>query len=251
LGYKRKHTEEDRPSIVHPFWNIIFVDKDGKIPYVMFLNYKEKYADFDKKDIICFARIGYDLNKEKITTGLIEMRIIHQSEYQVRLPDFVQKEIRYAEIYTCIRDIYHRPTHHDDSHELLCAPVKASDRNEAIKKILEGYNEKIIKYHKTIKEYYKGVFKGDIEKSINNILHAKGEMIYAQRLIELVKVNDFYDSKNAFSHTYNSFEDFDEHITTMHESKRSEEMATLTGLMCILTIAMIIFMAFSLGYQVL
>jgi hypothetical protein len=232
--YIKKHIETDLQSETFPYWDIIRVDNEGRIPYVLFFQYIKRVSIVDSGYAICFGKADYDFNEKNVTTGLIKIEILSPTN---GLSEEC-KEMLYAEIYVCVRDIYHRHTHHKESHEMLCPPVKTLDRNEAIKIIPDEYNEKIIKNHIIIKSYYNKSPK----QAISDLLRVKGEMIYAQRFIELVNLDDHL--KQSFHHAYNSFEDFDKYINAMHEVERSGEMRSLTFAIYLLTAAMVVFTVF-------
>ena len=107
-----------------------------------------------------------------------------------QISDKIQPRVA-RRIYILIRDVYHSHTHHEkngDSHLLL---VLSDNKEDAIKKLLNQYDEKIISYHKTIKIDVKD--HNGFSEAIKLITSAKGEMNYALHFITLMKddVDDF------------------------------------------------------------
>ena len=108
--------------------------------------------------------------------GILEMNIKHQEKIKLER-DVIRR------VYIIIRDIYHHHTFHEDGTihgDILLKPVVAENEEEAIKKINEGFQFKIINYLKIIKAI-KTIMK--LESSSKLITTAKGEMVYALSFI--------------------------------------------------------------------
>ena len=106
--------------------------------------------------------------------------------------------------YIVIRDVYHSHTHHDMYDDILLHPVLADNKKDAIEKLLNQYERKIITYHKAIKIDIKG--HNDFNAAINLITLSKGEMGYASALVALQseQIDGFESYKNVFLNSFQS-----------------------------------------------
>ncbi len=172
---KEPHIEKDIKNRAGlKFYIKIILDASGKkIEGVQFLNP-------DSKTIICSGDIKFFPNWYNTLTGLIEIHNIKINEeyieksveniekdeiiktlekkYNIKtdkdhIKNFKKKMIR--EIYVCVRDIYHKHTHHDDSHDLQLDIVESSDIEGAIKEIINQYENKLNKHILQMKDIYK------------------------------------------------------------------------------------------------
>ncbi|MBI4680825.1 MAG: hypothetical protein HY753_06405 [Nitrospirae bacterium] len=95
-------------------------------------------------------------------------------------------------IFDIIRDIYHDHVHHGKDSDCKLSPVIAKDEDEAVKKLLNQYQNKIIEYHKDFKLikncFYLSparIFKLKSKKQLYFLTTGSGEFIYAQSFINL------------------------------------------------------------------
>lgn len=219
-SYSKEHIEDDKIDDPKKFLHIIFVDNRNKVSYVLFSKYKEKVTDISKEEVR-FGKIEYDFNKNNIATGLIKTEIIYPCYTPSEKSDM---EASYKEIYVCVRDVYHDHSFHQKGHDLLLPPVEASDKTDAVEAILNIYEDKVLGYHRILKSFLDDKKPKSVKKVIKFIFLAKGEMIYAQRFIELVDEERFIPFKTVFIHAYNSFEDFNKNIIAMYEFEGSEKI---------------------------
>lgn len=178
-----KDTQEENSKVV------IFVDNKYKIIRVIIFNKKQEVA--------AIATCEIDNN------GLVKISFSYQPKQGLNKIELEKIEKNIAiQVYIIIRDIYHQHTHHEygkDHSDILLPPVQAKNDKEAIKKINDKYQEKIITYHEKLHEILKdptqipyGFF--------DEIKHAKGEMTYAISFIKLFKDKIKHYEKYHFSY---------------------------------------------------
>lgn len=148
---------------------VISIDKEYKITDVFIFD--------DKRELERWVKCKIENN------GLVEMNVGYQ-----RIEGSEDSVI--TDAYIIIRDIYHQHTHHkhgEKDADILLSPVLAEDDKEAIKKINEKFQKKIIARHRRIITWSK---KGkDLSTSSEIITKAKGELTYAISFVELFKNN--------------------------------------------------------------
>jgi hypothetical protein len=149
-------------------------------------------------------------NLEEFTLGKIEgIEDTRLVKYSISEPGFFKKVSPYV-VFGLVRDYYHEHIYAHYADRLL-SPVRSDSKEEAVNLIKNQYEEKIISYHKFIKEQLEGVSQGresftyrelaDIRHEIGN---AKGEMIHALSFAELFCLEP--RTKEAIRNSLDSFE---------------------------------------------
>lgn len=203
---KKPHIEKDiKDGKERKFDRKIILDVDKKIKQIQIFDYENKR--------IGGGNIKFFSNLYNTLTGLIEIydldidknyvktiiSDIKEREDIKKLPSYLFLNEKYIEknlktllireIYVCVRDVYHKHTHHDDSHDLHLNVIEASDTKDAIEKIIKQFENKANEHILRMNDIYKN-YKNK-EKSLSEagwydrFILATGEMIYAQRFIEL------------------------------------------------------------------
>jgi len=121
-------------------------------------------------------------------------------------------------IYISIRDFYHSHTHHTKHDDILLKPIRADSKRKAVEKILIQYEEKIIYYHKIIKEDLGQ--DSEFEQARDLITKAEGEMTYASAFTRLLK-DCIEDSEKPTKIPENTFEVHKETADNTSKSKPS------------------------------
>jgi len=246
LIYISEHKEEIKRPYEY-FWRIIFIDAaTWEIPYFIITKKKEEIKELKKEDVLCVTSINFLTNKKGIPTGLLKIF----SEYISECADKKQmKENLIREVYFSVKGIYHSHTHHSSSIHLLDI-VKSEDQSDAIKKIIGYFEGKIISYHHEIRlglfeRGFKYISEESIERNFKTFTIAEGEMIYAQRFIELhdqeiqeagLQPNDI---KNEFKHAIKSIRMLEQNAIKIIESWRNKQIRTLTVIGAALALIMI------------
>jgi len=170
-------------------------------------------------------------------TGLVNIGLA----YPVGFPGEYQL-IKQAYIIT--KEVYHFHTHHKKTKDLLLKPVgieQTANRINAIGKIIDHYDEKIIKYHRTIKINVDS--KKSLGDAITLIVKAKGEMTYGRafgKLFEREIENGAKSYLFAFSNALKSIDILANGIELTHHAELAEETSKLTHLIIGLTLAIVI-----------
>lgn len=155
----------------------------------------KKVAIFSHSTKLIEATASVKINSQ----GLVEF------EFEQSSPDM---EIYSKPIFITIRDFYHQHVYTSATDTPL-KPVYAQNQTEAINLIFYQYKEKIIDYHRIIKNmsvYRGGVFGLPRKKMalVDDISSACGEMIYATSFIKLF--NFPLRCLESVEQAYNSFE---------------------------------------------
>ncbi|CAD7776855.1 MAG: hypothetical protein KBONHNOK_00965 [Candidatus Methanoperedenaceae archaeon GB50] len=214
-GYRRYY-EDDKDAKENKKFKIIVCIRKHKINHVFAFDSKGEI----KAHAVCLIH----------DDGIVEIKVI-----DVKLPDQptdrqVQniRERVAIHIYISIRDFYHSHTHHAKHDDMLLKPVQADNKKEAAEKILTQYEEKIIFYHKQIKEDI-GPDKS-FEDARDLITKAEGEMIYASAFTRLLKdsIDDFELYLSVFSNAISSIKILAEDIESKYISKLTQDTNELT-----------------------
>ncbi len=138
-------------------------------------------------------------------------------------------------IYILIRNVYHSHTHHGAYDDLLLKPVIADNKKEAIEKILNQYEKKIIEYHRTIKDDIEN--EKDFPLAIKQITKSNGEMAYALAFTELTKLQikepESYNS--IFSNSIQSINVLAKETELIYNNSLSRSLNGLTIAILVLT----------------
>ena len=140
------------------------------------------------------------------------------------------------QVYIIIRDVYHHHTHHELQEEILLLPEHAKDKTDAIKKIINQYQEKIITYHTVIRRYINDEREFDTPRDL--VVKAKGEMIYASAFVKLFR-GDIEEHQSYSSVFSNAFES----INVLASDIESAYTDRLTRIIIGLTIGILVFTA--------
>ncbi|RZN16458.1 MAG: hypothetical protein EF812_00045 [Methanosarcinales archaeon] len=167
--------------------------------------------------------------------GLVKIELDHKT---VPVGEKIQPEVA-KRVYISIRDAYHSHTHHTKYEDILLKPVLAANKDEAVERLLDQYDEKIIHYHKVIKpdiESYK-----DFDEARNLIGRAKGEMTYAVSFTRLFKryINDFELYISVFSNSFQSITTLAETIESIYTNNLSKYTHDMTRALNALTLAIV------------
>ena len=173
------YRRQDYDDVTNKIYKAILCVKDYKIKHIFMYDSEGKIKTIANCSIYDNGLVKIDLNSDT-----------------AQISDKIQPIAK--RIYILIRDVYHSHTHHEkngDSH----LPLVLSDyKKDAIEKLLNQYDEKIINYHKYIKIDVKN--HNDFSYAIKLITAAKGEMNYALHFVTLMKdyVDDFKSYKSSF-----------------------------------------------------
>ncbi len=241
---KEPHIEKDIKNRAGlKFYIEIILDASGKkIEGVQFFNQDNKT---DNKTIICSGDIKFFPNLHNTLTGLIEIHNIKINEEYIEksveniekdeIIKTLEKKNFIREIYVCVRDIYHKHTHHDDSHDLQLDIVESSDIEGAIKEIINQYENKLNKHILQMKDIYEIYKYTDASLSdvdwYDKFIFVTGEMIYAQRFIELHEGKLPADKEYLtfqFKHGETILNNYKEVINEKIESQRNKQILKLT-----------------------
>ncbi len=166
--------------------------------------------------------------------GLITLKLEYPDErYAWKEHEMIEQ------FYIIARDLYHTHTHHKEHEDLLLNPVIAKNKKDAIGKILDQYDEKIIKYHKRIRPSIRPHEKFDFATKL--IVAAKSEMTYASRFVNLFKEN--IENPEArlfvFSNALQSINILANEIESAYTARLNTETVKLTHLITGLTLAIV------------
>ncbi len=184
---------------------------------------------FNKENNLEAHAIVHDVGKK----GLIVFQLKYPEE------KYAWKEHEMAnQFYIIIRDVYHHHTHHEAHEDLLLKPIIAKDKKDAIGKILNQYDEKIINYLKKIKP---GMYINHIDFAEDLIVASKGEMTYASYFINLFKedVENHEARSFVFSNALQSINILANKIEVAYTAGLSTETTKLTHLITRLTLAIV------------
>ena len=181
ICYMREDIEDENSNR----YKVIICSKDSKIEHVLFFDGKNNLKAHAQCSIC--------------DDGFVEMKLDDDS---ATISDRIKPDVA-ERVYIVIRDVYHSHTHHDKYDDLLLHPVLADNKKDAIEKLLNQYERKIITYHKAIKVDVKEY---DFNDAINLITRAKGEMGYASALVVQQReyIDDFESYKNVFLNSLQS-----------------------------------------------
>lgn len=185
---------------------VIFVDKEYKIIRVLIFNSRHELRSIT----IC------EIDRK----GIVKIFPSYRFQLKLKLDLNIVRDT-----YIAIRDIYHQHTHHKcgQKHgDILLPPLLAESRAEAIKKINDTFQRKIIKYHKMIKETS---LEKKLDVSSDVIKEAKGEMTYAISFIELFKgeINNYNEYHFSYLNAIRAIDilarDIELHYTSYNDKK--------------------------------
>ena len=181
ICYMREDLEDENSNR----YKVIICSKDYKIEHVLFFD-GENNLKAHAQCSIC-------------DDGFVEIKLDDDS---ATISDRIKPDVA-ERVYIVIRDVYHSHTHHDKYDDLLLHPVLADNKKDAIEKLLNQYERKIITYHKAIKIDMKEY---DFNAAINLITLAKGEMGYASALLvqQSKHIDEFESYKNVFLNSLQS-----------------------------------------------
>ena len=181
ICYMREDLEDENSNR----YKVIIGSKDYKIEHVLFFD-GENNLKAHAQCSIC-------------DDGFVEIKLDDDS---ATISDRIKPDVA-ERVYIVIRDVYHSHTHHDKYDDLLLHPVLADNKKDAIEKLLNQYERKIITYHKAIKIDMKEY---DFNAAINLITLAKGEMGYASALLvqQSKHIDEFESYKNVFLNSLQS-----------------------------------------------
>jgi len=160
--------------------------------------------------------------------GLVE--IILDSDI-VTLNDEIKSAVAKA-IYMLILDIYDSYTIRKDG-ELTLRPVLADNKKEAIEKLLNQYDRKIILYHRYIKidTNYKC-----FDEAIDLVILAKKDMEYASRFVLLMK--EYIDDFESIIDSFHSISLLLDEVKFKYNNNMSKLLNRLTYIIILLTLPM-------------
>lgn len=143
------------------------------------------------------------------------------------------------QFYIITRDLYHYHTHHKAHEDLLLKPVIAKSKKDAIEKILNQYDEKIIKYHKRIRL---SIPHEKFDFATKLIVTAKGEMTYASHFVNLFKedIEDPEFCRFVFSNALRSIAILANEIKFVYTAELNTETIKLNSLITGLTLAVVV-----------
>ncbi|NMG83789.1 MAG: hypothetical protein GIS02_06265 [Methanosarcinales archaeon] len=153
---------------------IISVDDRDAIDHIFIFKYSN--PTLSDKNIAAEASCNIEDN------GLVTLKL----EYPEEKVAWKEHEI-IKQVYIIIREVYHHHTHHEPQEEILLQPVSAKDKTDAIIKIINQYQEKIISYHTLIRTDIK--CEGGFDDARNLVAKAKEEMAYASAFVNTFERN--------------------------------------------------------------
>ena len=215
------YRRQDFDDITNKIYKVILCVKDYKIKHIFMYDSEGKIKAIANCSI-------YD-------NGLVKIDFDSDA---AQISDKIQPKVA-KRIYILIRDVYHSHTHHEkngDSHLLL---VLSDNKEDAIKKLLNQYDEKIISYHKTIKIDVKD--HNGFSEAIKLITSAKGEMNYALHFLTLMKdcVDDFESYESSLSINVQSISILADELELKFNNRVSEYNSNVSNSLNILTLIII------------
>lgn len=214
ICYKREDKEDKQLEK----FNVIICVKEHKIEHVLMFD--------SENNIKAHARcLIYD-------DGIVEIKLDSDT---APVSDRIKPRVA-KRIYIVIRDVYHSHTHHEPYDDLKLYPVLAENKKDAIEKLLNQYELKIITYHKAIKIDIKTY--NDFPEAIKLITSAKGEMKYASRFVALVKehIDDLDSYISVFSNGFESISVLSDEIELKFNNNMSRLLNWLTFVIVFVTL---------------
>ena len=254
---KKVHFEYGISKMPRESWEIASNKEKIEIYQILGTNRVECYRHWDYEDknnekfkiIVCVQKykinniFAYDSEgvikaHAKCTIhddGLVEIELDHKT---VHIGEKIQPKVA-KRVYISIRDVYHSHTHHTKYEDILLKPVLAANEDEAVERLLDQYDEKIIHYHKVIKpdiESYK-----DFDEARKLIARAKGEMTCAVSFARLFKryINDFELCISVFSNSFQSITTLAETIESIYTNNLAKYTHDMTRVLSALTLAIV------------
>ena len=204
ICYMREDSEDKNSNK----YKVIICLKDYKIEHVLFFD-GENTLKAHAQCSIC-------------DDGFVEIKLDDDS---ATISDRIKPDVA-ERVYIVVRDVYHSHTHHDKYDDLLLHPVLADNKKNAVEKLLDHYEKKIITYHKAIKIDVKD----DSNEAIDLITLAKGEMEYASALVvqQSKHIDDFESYKNVFSNSLQSISVLSDYIELKFNHRMTQALNWLT-----------------------
>lgn len=166
--------------------------------------------------------------------GLVTLKVEYPAErYAWKEHEMIEQ------FYIITRDLYHCHTHHKAHEDLLLKPVIAKSKKDAIEKILNQYDEKIIKYHKRIRL---SIPHEKFDFATKLIVAAKGEMTYASHFVNLFKedIENPEFRRFVFSNALQSIAILANEIKFVYTAELNTETIKLNRLITGLTLAVVV-----------
>ncbi len=177
-----------------------------------------------------------------------------------------QKKYLLKETFYAIRDLYHKHTHHvnngnhDEVPDSLTLPSFHSDTVQAVKDIVQYYQEKIVEYNNYISEFIVKSQNQDSEdqyliNSTGLLRQAKGCFIYGSNLLELYpnafSPEDYAYLTKMFINSTQAIQAFWDEINTRYNARISGNSKKLSLNSNLLALMIILFTILSLFSRVL
>lgn len=228
-------------------WEKVSEDEKESIRYILKTNEIRCYRYYDSEDkngkkfkaIVCINNYKiihvFMHDSEDNIKAHAECAIHDDGIVEIKL-DSDESSTKIAKrIYILIRDIYHSHTHHGMYDDLLLKPVIADNKKEAIEKILNQYEKKIIEYHRVIKEDIEK--QKDFPEAIKQITKFNGEMTYALAFTKLTKLhNQEHEIYNSiFSNSIQSINVLAKETELIYNNSLSRSLNGLTIAILVLT----------------